>query len=137
MTKPDTFKTVATLTVGQTTVRYHRLRALAEANVGFIDRLPFTIRILLENVVRQEDGLNVTDADIRAVANWSPEKPSDKEISFMPARVILQDFTGVPCVVDLASMRDAVADMGGDPQRINPLQLVDLVIDHSVQVDRF
>jgi aconitate hydratase len=100
-------------------------------------RLPFTLKILLENLMRHEDGVNVTKDDIRAIVEWNPKKPSEREISYMPARVVLQDFTGVPCVVDLASMRDTVAEFGGDPQIINPLQRVDLVIDHSVQVDVF
>jgi aconitate hydratase len=100
-------------------------------------RLPFTLKILLENLLRYEDGVNVTKDDVRAIAEWDPKSPSEKEISYMPARVILQDFTGVPCVVDLASMRDTVAEFGNDAQIINPLQRVDLVIDHSVQVDAF
>jgi len=133
----DTFKTRSALNAGGTNHQYFSLKSLARAGVGHIDRLPFTIKILLENVLRQEDGLNVTQDHIRAVAGWDASKQSDQEISFMPARVILQDFTGVPCVVDLASMRDAVAALGGNPAAINPLQAVDLVIDHSVQVDRF
>jgi aconitate hydratase len=100
-------------------------------------RLPFTLKILLENLLRYEDGVNVTKDDVKAIADWNPKKPPEKEIAYMPARVILQDFTGVPCVVDMASMRDAVAELGGNAQIINPLQRVDLVIDHSVQVDAF
>ncbi|MBI5020250.1 MAG: aconitate hydratase AcnA [Ignavibacteriales bacterium] len=100
-----------------------------------IDRFPFSIKILLENLLRHEDGINVRAKDIEALVNWNPKEQSDKEISFMPARVLLQDFTGVPCAVDLAVMRDAMVEMGGDPKKINPLQSVDLVIDHSVQVD--
>ncbi|NNJ47853.1 MAG: aconitate hydratase, partial [Acidimicrobiia bacterium] len=111
------------------------LQALVRAGVGRIDRLPFSIRILLENLLRHENGTTVTSADIEALAAWDPS--AEREVSFMPARVILQDFTGVPCVVDLAAMRDAVKRLGGDPKRINPLVPVDLVIDHSVQVDVF
>jgi aconitate hydratase len=133
----DSFKTRTTLKAGAASYTIHSLRALSRAGVGHVDKLPFTIRILLENVLRQEDGLNVTKEHIRALAGWEAARANDQEISFMPARVILQDFTGVPCVVDLASMRDAVAALGGNPAAINPLQAVDLVIDHSVQVDRF
>jgi len=102
-----------------------------------LDRLPFSLRILLENLLRLEDGVNVTKGDIEAVLAWEPGKEPDKEIAYTPARVLLQDFTGVPCVVDLASMRDAMSRLGGDPQKINPLQPVELVIDHSVQVDAY
>ncbi len=133
----DSFKSKQTLKAGSKNYSYFSLKPLIDAKIGHIDKLPFTMKILLENLLRQEDGANVTADDIRAVASWDPKAPSDREISFMPARVILQDFTGVPCVVDMASMRDAVAQMGGDPEKINPLQQVDLVIDHSVQVDRF
>ena len=100
-------------------------------------RLPFTLKVLLENLLREEDGINVRKADIEALANWNTPRKSAHDISFMPARVILQDFTGVPLIVDLASMRDVVRKMGGDPDLINPLQQVDLVIDHSLQVDAF
>lgn len=109
--------------------------ALDRAGVGRVARLPFSIRILLENLLRHEDGGSVTADDIEALANWEPEK--EREIAFRPARVILQDFTGVPAVVDLAAMRDAMTDLGGDPSRINPLMPSELVIDHSVQVDSF
>ena len=107
------------------------------ANLGNLDRLPFSLKILLEKTPRLEDGVNVRKADIEAVINWDPKATPTQEIAFTPARVLLQDFTGVPCVVDLASMRDAMADLGGDPAKINPLQPVELVIDHSVQVDAF
>ncbi len=133
----DSYRSKSLLNLKNQAVSFFDLNALKRANVGHIEKLPFTIKILLENLLRQEDGANVTKDDIAAVASWDPAKASDKEISFMPARVILQDFTGVPCVVDMASMRDAVKQMGGDPEKINPLQQVDLVIDHSVQVDRF
>ncbi|MET0255576.1 MAG: aconitase family protein, partial [Luteibacter sp.] len=102
-----------------------------------IKRLPYSMKILLENLLRQEDGVNVTSKEIEAVAKWDAKAEPDTEISFMPARVVLQDFTGVPCVVDLAAMRDAVAKLGGDPNKINPLAPAELVIDHSVQVDAF
>lgn len=102
-----------------------------------IERLPFSIKILLENLLRQEDGNTVRKEDIEALASWAPHKKEEKEISFMPARVLMQDFTGVPAIVDLAAMRDAIKKLGGEPGRINPLQPVDLVIDHSVQIDYF
>ncbi|MFN0117213.1 MAG: aconitate hydratase AcnA [Elusimicrobiota bacterium] len=133
----DSFKSRAEIKVGNNTFTYYRLSTLTESSIGNLEKLPFTIKILLENLLRREDEKNITKEDIENLAQWDATKTSDREISFMPARVILQDFTGVPCVVDLASMRDAVVDMGGDPQKINPLQLVDLVIDHSVQVDKF
>src|SRR5258705_208198 len=100
-------------------------------------KLPFSLKILLENLLRTEDGVNVTEADIAALAQWNPKAEPTKEIAFTPARVLLQDFTGVPAVVDLAAMRDAMKAMGGDPTKINPLQPAELVIDHSVQVDAF
>jgi aconitate hydratase len=133
----NSFKSLSSLKVGSAQHSFYRLKALADAKVGHVDKLPFSLKILLENLLRQEDGLNVTEKDIRTLASWNPAQPSENEIAFMPARVVLQDFTGVPCVVDLASMRDAVSKMGGDPNRINPLQPVDLVIDHSVQVDQY
>ena len=111
---------------------------LAAATLGLeLARLPITLRILLENLLRNEDGRNVTREQIEAFAAWDPNATPDREVAFTPARVLLQDFTGVPCIVDLAAMRDAMAELGGDPQRINPVQPVDLVIDHSVQVDEF
>jgi aconitate hydratase len=102
-----------------------------------VSRLPYSLKILLENLLRREDNAFVKGDDIRALADWNATGKVEKEISFMPARVLLQDFTGVPCVVDLAAMRDAVVALGGDPNRINPLRTVELVIDHSVQVDYF
>ncbi|MGE5247541.1 MAG: aconitate hydratase AcnA, partial [Verrucomicrobiota bacterium] len=134
---PDSFGTRSRKTVGGQPLEIFRLQALERRRIGKISRLPFSIKILLENLLRNEDGLTVTAEDIRAVANWSPSSPSDREIAFRPARVLLQDFTGVPALVDLAAMRDAARRMGGDPGRINPQMPVDLVIDHSVQVDRF
>ncbi len=126
----------ATLRVGDRTYRYHRLDAAGAADLA---RLPYTVKILAENMLRHAaSGRDlVGPEDIRALAGWDPASPAEYEVPFMPARVILQDFTGVPCVVDLAAMRDAMAEMGGDPGRINPLVPADLVIDHSVQVDQF
>ena len=126
----------AVLRVGERSYAYHRLEA---AGVPDLARLPYTVKVLLENALRHAAGDSglVSAADVRALAAWDPGQPAEYELPFMPARVILQDFTGVPCVVDLAAMRDAVAAMGGDPARVNPLVPADLVIDHSVQVDLF
>jgi aconitate hydratase len=132
----DPFNTRATLSSEQWTVSYHRLAALEQQGFSGISSLPFTVKILLENVLRRFDGYVFTEDDVRLVANWDPAKLSG-EFPFLPSRVILQDFTGVPAVVDLAAMRAAVASMGGDPQRINPLVPADLVVDHSVQIDAF
>ncbi|MBN8610737.1 MAG: aconitate hydratase AcnA [Deltaproteobacteria bacterium] len=134
-THPNTFQAKANLEVGGTAYEIFRLDALR--GLGDIETLPFSIRVLLENLLRYEDGKNVTRAHVEALAKYDPKNVGEKEIGFVPARVLLQDFTGVPCVVDLASMREGFAAMGGDPKRINPLQPVDLVIDHSVQVDSF
>jgi aconitate hydratase len=135
MTHPDTFDARSTLTVGTTTHEVFRLDALqARYDVA---RLPYTLRILLENVLRREDGVTVTRDDVEAVATWDATAEPSSEITFAPARVLLQDFTGVPAVVDLAAMRDAMAELGGDPSRIDPLIPAELVIDHSVQVDDF
>jgi aconitate hydratase len=119
-----------------------RLDALERSGMGNVSRLPFSLKVLLENLLRHEDNRTVRADDIQALANWQPKAPSastatEREVSFMPARVLMQDFTGVPAVVDLASMRDAVRRLGGNPDKINPLLPVELVIDHSVQVDRF
>jgi aconitate hydratase len=132
----DSFGTRTHLTVGGETVEIFSLPALGRSGVADVARLPFSLKIVLENLLRREDSAFVHAADIRALASWRPGAPA-KEISFMPARVLLQDFTGVPCVVDLAAMRDGIVRLGGDPQRVNPLQPVELVIDHSVQVDHF
>ncbi|MCB1559973.1 MAG: aconitate hydratase, partial [Xanthomonadales bacterium] len=131
----DSFATLSDLTVGNTTYRIHSLEKLGQR--FDIKRLPFAMRILLENLLRNEDGVSVTADSIEAVATWEAKKEPDTEIAFMPARVVLQDFTGVPCVVDLAAMRDAVVALGGKPDQINPLIPSELVIDHSVQVDVF
>ena len=116
---------------------YYRLAKLQEDGIANIDRLPFSIKVLLEALLRNCDDYIVTPADVKKLANWEPVNPNREEIAFMPGRVILQDFTGVPAVVDLAALRSAMARMGGDPKKINPLVPVDLVIDHSVQVDQF
>jgi aconitate hydratase len=126
-----------TLTVGNQGYEVHRLEALARRGIGHVGQLPFSIRILLENLLRQEDGRFVQPKDIEALAEWQPVTDRRAEIAFMPARVLLQDFTGVPAVADLAAMRNAIAKMGGDPKKINPLLPAELVIDHSVQVDKF
>ncbi|MGA7802383.1 MAG: aconitate hydratase AcnA [Gammaproteobacteria bacterium] len=131
----DSFSARDTLSVGGRSYQVFRLSALsAHPNAA---RLPYSLKILLENLLRHEDGRTVTAADIEALANWDPQAEPSKEIAFRPARVLMQDFTGVPAVVDLAAMRDAMGRLGGNPQRINPLQPAELVIDHSVQVDRF
>ncbi len=137
MTRSDPFGAKATLETAAGTVVYYQLSRLAEQGVSDPSRLPFSIRVLLENLLRHCDGSLVTEEDVLALARWAPRDLPDREIPFMPARVILQDFTGVPAVVDLAAMRSAVKRLGGDPRRINPLVPADLVIDHSVQVDFF
>ncbi|GIX38418.1 MAG: aconitate hydratase [Silanimonas sp.] len=131
----DSFATRDTLAVNGKTYAYYSLPKLGQR--FDIKRLPYSMKILLENLLRCEDGVTVNAGHIEAVAKWEPKKEPDTEIAFMPARVVLQDFTGVPCVVDLAAMRDAVKKLGGDPKRINPLIPSELVIDHSVQVDVF
>ncbi|MCU1224770.1 MAG: aconitate hydratase 1 [Edaphobacter sp.] len=135
-TYPDSFKAKSQLKSGSKTVHMFRLQSLAEAGIN-LTRLPFSLRILLENLLRHEDGRTVTDDDIKFLANWDPKAEPSREIAYMPARVLMQDFTGVPAVVDLAAMRDAMRALGGDPEKINPLQPAELVIDHSVQVDEF
>jgi aconitate hydratase len=133
---PNTFHTLSTLTVGGESHEYYSLVAL-EAQWPGVARLPYSLKILLENLLRREDNAFVKADDIRALAGWTTSGWKQKEISFMPARVLLQDFTGVPCVVDLAALRDGMIALGGDPEKVNPLQPVELVIDHSVQVDHF
>ncbi len=137
MSHPNSFGSRATLSVAGKDYTIFRLDALRSLSKGNSDRLPFSLKILLENMLRSEDGSSVRASDIEAMARWDVKAPVDKEIAFRTARVLLQDFTGVPCVVDLAAMRDAIADLGGNPALINPLQPVDLVIDHSVQVDEY
>src|SRR5512146_3024291 len=137
MTSLDSFKCCKTLKVGSKTYAYFSLPIAERNGLKGISRLPFSMKVLLENLLRNEDGRTVTKDDIKALAEWMKTKTSEHEIAFRPARVLLQDFTGVPCVVDLAAMRDAMKNLGGDPKKINPLVPVDLVIDHSVQVDFF
>src|SRR6202158_1343695 len=132
----NSFRTRDKLNAGAQTFDIHRLEFLEKQGVADLAKLPFSLRILLENLLRCEDNRFVHAADIQSLANWRPGTP-EKEIAFMPARVLLQDFTGVPAVVDLAAMREAVQKMGGNPKRINPLFPAELVIDHSVQVDNF
>ncbi|HLI12168.1 MAG TPA: aconitate hydratase AcnA [Alphaproteobacteria bacterium] len=133
----DTLKTRRTLEVGGKRYDYFSLEAAAKAGLGDIGRLPFSLKVLLENLLRREDGRTVTVDDIRAMAAWVAARRSEREIAYLPARVLMQDFTGVPAIVDLAAMRDAMTKLGGDARKINPLAPVDLVIDHSVMVDFF
>jgi len=137
MQQKDSFQTKSSLTVGGKSYSIFSLKRLEKCFPKALDRLPVSLKILLENLLRQEDGRAVRREDIEALLRWDAKAIPDKEIAFMPARVLLQDFTGVPCIVDLAVMRDAMVKLGGDPNKINPLQPVDLVIDHSVQVDYF
>jgi aconitate hydratase len=132
----NSFDSRSTLKVGNQEYEIYRLDALDQQGIS-TKHLPFSLRILLENLLRTEDGRNVKKEDVRSLASWNKNSKPDKEIAFTPSRVLLQDFTGVPCVVDLAAMRDAMQQLGGDPALINPLQPVELVIDHSVQVDEF
>ncbi len=133
----NSFNAQSILKVANTAYDYFSLEQAEKAGVGAVSKLPFSSRVMLENLLRFEDGSTVTADDARAVAAGSTGKQSEKEIAFRPARVLMQDFTGVPAIVDLATMRDVIQKMGGDPRKINPLQQVDLVIDHSVQVDQF
>ena len=132
----DTLNARTTLSAGGKSYDYFALKA-AEQKYGDISRLPFSMKVLLENMLRFEDGVTVTGDDIQAIVDWQQERRSDREIQYRPARVLMQDFTGVPCVVDLAAMRDAITKLGGDPAKINPQVPVHLVIDHSVMVDEF
>jgi aconitate hydratase len=132
----NSFGSKSNLTSNGKSYEIYRLKAL-EQKGGTLAKLPYSLRILLENLLRQEDGKSVTAADIEFLANWQPKAEADREIAFMPARVLMQDFTGVPAIVDLAAMRDAMKTLGGNPEKINPLQPAELVIDHSVQVDEF
>jgi aconitate hydratase len=133
----DPFGTVSPLKTPQGTIEYYSLARLAAKTGTDIGRMPISIKILLESVLRQLNGFDVREEDVRALCAWNAPDSRSREIPFKPARVIMQDFTGVPAIVDLAAMRDAMADLGGDPQRINPVIPVDLVIDHSVQVDLY
>jgi aconitate hydratase len=139
-TSKNSFSARASLRVGNDSFEIHRLDAVGRVGVGNVARLPFSLKVLLENLLRHEDDRFVHADDIRALAGWDPSSAAgatEKEVSFMPARVLLQDFTGVPAVVDLAAMRDAIRTLGGDAKKINPLLPAELVIDHSVQVDKF
>jgi aconitate hydratase len=137
MTSLDSFKCCRTLKVGSKTYAYYSLPIAEKNGLKGISRLPFSLKVLLENMLRFEDGKTVTKEDIQAFSNWLKAKTSDREVPFRPARVLMQDFTGVPAVVDLAAMRDAMDHLGGDAKKINPLVPVDLVIDHSVAVNFF
>src|SRR5215471_11581266 len=137
MADVNSFGTRTALAAGNRTYQIFSLPTLQGAGFPEIERLPYSMKILLENLLRHEDGRFVKHADIEALARWDLKSGAQKEISFAPARVLLQDFTGVPAVVDLAAMRDGIVRLGGDPNRVNPLQPVELVIDHSVQVDYF
>ena len=123
------FSSASNLTVGNKTYKYFSMADLE------VQKLPYSLKILLENMLRTKDGANVTQAHVDALVSWDPNKEPDTEIQFSPARVIMQDFTGVPCIVDLATMREAVQELGGDPQSINPLTPAEMVIDHSVVAD--
>ena len=136
MASADSFGAKGTLDVGDTSYQIYRLSAV-EGDGLDVDSLPFSLKVLLENLLRTEDGADITADDIRALAGWDADAEPDKEIQFTPARVIMQDFTGVPCVVDLATMREAMSDLGGDPTKINPLAPAEMVIDHSVIADVF
>src|SRR6201985_383468 len=135
MPATNSFDAKATLSVGDATYDIYRVDALQSK--FDIARLPFSLKILLENLLRNEDGESIRAEDIEALATWDANAEPSKEIAFTPARVVMQDFTGVPAIVDLAAMRDAIAEMGGDPNKINPLVPAELVIDHSVQVDAY
>src|SRR6478752_8405395 len=128
----DSFGAKGTLTVGSTDYEIFRIETVP----GY-EKLPFSLKVLLENLLRTEDGANVTKAQIEALGSWNPAAEPDTEIQFTPARVVMQDFTGVPCIVDLATMREAVGALGGDPDKVNPLAPAEMVIDHSVIVDVF
>src|SRR4051812_46172016 len=136
-TTNNPFGAESTLSTKAGDVRIFRLNRLSEMGLGSLEKLPFSIKVLLESCLRNLDNFAVTEADVKRLAAWNPAKPANTELPFKVARVILQDFTGVPCVVDLAAMRAAMKRAGGDPQKINPLVPVDLVIDHSVQVDEY
>src|SRR6185437_15875299 len=132
MTQANSFSTQTTAQFAGKSYLFHSLPKLGKALGKNLDQLPYSLKILLENLLRHEDSSVVTKAQIEAVANWQPKAIPDFEIQFTPARVLLQDFTGVPCVADLAAMRTALQKRNGDPERVNPVQPVDLVVDHSV-----
>ena len=128
----NSFNAKSTLTVAGESYEIFDISKLEQA-----DTLPFSLKVLLENLLRTEDGANITAEQIKALASWNPDAEPDTEIQFTPSRVIMQDFTGVPCVVDLATMREAISELGGDPTKVNPLAPAELVIDHSVIADKF
>ena len=132
MTSKNSFGAHATLKVGDNSYEIYRLDA-----VPGTEKLPYSLKVLAENLLRTEDGANITKEHIEAIANWDPSAEPSIEIQFTPARVLMQDFTGVPCIVDLATMREAVAALGGDPEKVNPLSPAEMVIDHSVILDVF
>ena len=134
----DTAKTRHTLTVGGQSVAYYSIAAAEEAGLGSFGKLPAALKVVLENLLRFEDAKTVHVDDIKAFSDWADKGGKNpREIAYRPARVLMQDFTGVPAVVDLAAMRDGIVALGGDPEKINPLNPVDLVIDHSVMIDEF
>ena len=135
MAAGNSFGAAAKLKTRSGEVTIYRLQKLIDDKVGHIEKLPFSIRVLLEACLRNVDGFIVNDSDVTNLANWNAKAPLQVEVPFKPGRVVLQDFTGVPAVVDLAALRSAMVRMGGDPKKINPLVQCDLVIDHSVQVD--
>ena len=137
MSTANSFGALQPLQIGARKAHFYSLTALERGGYSEIARLPFSFKILLENLLRHEDGRFVKAGDVEALARWDLKSRAQKEISFSPARVLLQDFTGVPAIVDLAAMRDGIVRLGGDPNHVNPLQPVELVIDHSVQVDYF
>ena len=137
MTKNDVFQTRKSFEIEGKKYNYYSLDALEQAGVGQVSKLPYSIKVLLESVLRQVDGKVITKEHVENLAKWGTSEQKDIEVPFKPSRVILQDFTGVPVVVDLASLRSAMNTMGGDPHKINPEIPVDLVIDHSVQVDKY
>src|ERR1700733_1239712 len=133
----NSFSSKAQISVGKQTIGMYRLDALTKAGVGDVATLPYSLRILLENLLRYEDGKTVHPADIQAVASWNPHQRVEHEVQLRPARVLMQDFTGVPAVCDLAAMRDAFVKLGLPGKAISPLKPADLVIDHSVQIDEY
>src|SRR5699024_5253608 len=137
MGNDKTFRSKKQFNLDGKTYNYYDLKAIEEAGFGKVDRLPFSVRVLLESVIRQYDGKVIKDEHIEGLAKWGTKEGEGTDVPFKPSRVILQDFTGVPAVVDLASLRKAMVDMGGNPDKINPEVPVDLVIDHSVQVDQY
>ena len=133
----NSFNALSTIKTPQGNVNIYRLDALEKQGIGNVSALPFSMKVMLEQALRQQDDFEITQDDVKRLANWNAKAVEQVEMPFKPARVILQDFSGVPCLVDLAAMRSALARVGADPKKINPLVPVDMVIDHSVQVDFF